>query len=96
MFRERQKLRLGAASQVFDKELVKDDKTGMCAEHLVDACRALPDASNFELGTLVEAGIPLKKVNTQIIDSRPTDVTQFEPVDDSQVSEENSENSNKE
>lgn len=49
---------------------------------MVDACRILPGAENFDLGTLVEAGVPLKKVNCTVIDSRPRDVTQFEGLGD--------------
>lgn len=78
MFRERQSLRIASPCAVYDKELVRDEKTGFSSTHLVDACRTLPDAENFALGTLVEAGVPLKQVNTQIIDNRPVDVTAYE------------------
>lgn len=89
MFRERQKLRMVAPCAVYDKELVRDEKTGYSEQHLVDACRSLPDAENFDLGTLVEAGVPLKKVNCTVIDSRPRDVTQFEGLGDDEPSDDN-------
>lgn len=81
MFRARQNMRSGVMTACFDMEFVKNDKTGFSTSRLVNACRNLPDPSNFDLEKLVVAGVDLKRVNTAFIDNRPTDLSQFESAD---------------
>lgn len=74
MFRCRQRMQKCVSSAVISREFVKNDKTGYMEERYVDELsKRLPPAENFDLTTMVGAGVNLQRVNTVLIDSRPRD-----------------------
>lgn len=81
MFRARTVIRSGCRVSCFDRETVKNEKTGFCESRLVDACRNLPPLENFDLKTMVEAGVDLKRQNSQLFDTRPNDLSAYEGKD---------------
>lgn len=88
MFRARIKLiRGGVMTTCFDKQFVRNEKTQQSELKLVNACRVLPPLENFDLKTMIEAGVDMKRQNSQLFDNRPTDLSQFEGKDVSESSE---------
>lgn len=46
---------------------VVEDSDGNCFTQLAKQDRPLPDAANFDLGKMLEAGVNLEQVNTKIL-----------------------------
>lgn len=69
MFRKRQKLKIPAFGAIkYQKYVPSSDNSSAFVSQDVDAVDDnLPCCENFKLGTLLKAGIPLERVDSQVI-----------------------------
>lgn len=69
MFRKRQNLTLAVAVPIVESAFKSKDD-GTCERVIVESDRKLPPVANYDLTTLLRAGVPLEEVDTRVIGCR--------------------------